>query len=123
MISFDIPDSIKNQLQMVEMVAGQMMRPQARYFDEHEHEIPHDFINMMWPVIKDQNKRMLDKLEAGGVQDAERHEKRKQHANDNGDRPECYPPGIHAGFGHSSVVPPNALELTGAANGPGREDG
>ncbi len=65
MISFDIPDSIKNQLQMVEMVAGQMMRPQARYFDEHEHEIPHDFINMMWPVIKDQNKRMLDKLEAG----------------------------------------------------------
>lgn len=27
-----------------------MVRPQARYYDDHEHEIPWDFVNAMWEV-------------------------------------------------------------------------
>ena len=51
---------------MVEMVANQVMRPQSRYLDEHEHERPTDFVNMMWPIIKDQNRRMIDRIKQNG---------------------------------------------------------
>jgi acyl-CoA dehydrogenase len=27
------------------------MRPQARHYDEHEHEVPWDFINLMWDAV------------------------------------------------------------------------
>ena len=47
MISFKTPESIEQTVTMIEAVATEMMRPQARYFDEHEHEIPWDYINFM----------------------------------------------------------------------------
>ena len=31
---------MENQLQMVKMVAEQVMRPHSRYYDEHEHDVP-----------------------------------------------------------------------------------
>ncbi len=65
MISFEIPEKIKNEIQMVEMVASQVMRPKARYYDEHEHERPVEFINMMWPVIREQNKKQIERLHNG----------------------------------------------------------
>jgi acyl-CoA dehydrogenase len=61
MINFEIPEKLTQELQMVQMVADQVMRPQARYLDEHEHERPTNFINMMWPVVRDQNKRQMDR--------------------------------------------------------------
>jgi acyl-CoA dehydrogenase len=66
MINFEIPDKLKPQLQMVEMVASQVMRPKSRYLDEHEHERPADFINMMWPVIREQNKQQMARAANGG---------------------------------------------------------
>lgn len=51
MISFDIPKSIQGAVTMIETVATEMMRPAARYFDEHEHEIPWDFINFMQEAL------------------------------------------------------------------------
>ncbi len=47
MISFEIPESIVKTVTMIEAVATEMMRPQARYYDEHEHEVPWDYINFM----------------------------------------------------------------------------
>ncbi len=47
MISFEIPESIEKMVTMIEAVATEMMRPQARHYDEHEHEIPWDYINFM----------------------------------------------------------------------------
>ena len=64
MINFEIPDKIKQQLQMAEMVANQVMRPKSRYYDEHEHERPEEFINVMWPVMKEQYKRQLSHLQS-----------------------------------------------------------
>ncbi|MEM7332115.1 MAG: acyl-CoA dehydrogenase family protein [Chloroflexota bacterium] len=61
MIDFTIPEKIENQVKMTEMVAKQVMRPKSRYLDEHEHERPDDFINMMWPVVREQNKATLDR--------------------------------------------------------------
>jgi acyl-CoA dehydrogenase len=47
MISFEMPKPIVNVTSMTKMVADNMMRPVARYFDDHEHEIPWDYINFM----------------------------------------------------------------------------
>jgi acyl-CoA dehydrogenase len=66
MINFEIPEKIENELQMVKMLAAQVMRSKARYYDEHEHERPVEFINMMWPVIRDQNKRQLERWQGDG---------------------------------------------------------
>ena len=63
-ISFEIPERIKQNLQMTEALASGIMRPEARYYDEHEHERPHTFITMTWPVMRDQQKRQLDRLAA-----------------------------------------------------------
>lgn len=66
MISFEIPEKITNQLQMARMVAEQVMRPHSRYYDEHEHERPAEYINMMWPVTREQNKRRYEDVASNG---------------------------------------------------------
>ena len=65
MIDFEIPEKVTNQLRMVEMVAEGVMRPKSRYYDEHEHERPMEYINIMWPVLREQNKRQLEKESNG----------------------------------------------------------
>ncbi len=65
MIDFDIPEKITNELQMTKMVAEQVMRAKSRYYDEHEHERPVEYINLMWQVLREQNKRQLAKSSDG----------------------------------------------------------
>ena len=48
MISFDPPREIPERLEFVRRVAAGLMRAQARHYDEHEHEIPWEFVNVMW---------------------------------------------------------------------------
>lgn len=48
MISFEMPDEIKQQVDLTQSVARKMMRSNARYYDEHEHQIPWDYVNLMW---------------------------------------------------------------------------
>lgn len=47
MISFEMPEKIQHTVNLMTMVAENMMRPVSRHFDEHEHEIPWDYINFM----------------------------------------------------------------------------
>jgi len=47
MISFQTPPHIQNMQNVLQMVAENMMRPVSRYYDEHEHEIPWDYINFI----------------------------------------------------------------------------
>jgi acyl-CoA dehydrogenase len=47
MIEFEMNEKIEQIRNVLETVAVNMMRPVSRYFDEHEHEIPWDFINFM----------------------------------------------------------------------------
>jgi acyl-CoA dehydrogenase len=61
MISFEMPERIKNELQMAEMVARQVMRPNSRKYDEREHERPVEYINIMWQVLREQNKRHYER--------------------------------------------------------------
>ena len=73
MISFEMPERIKNELQMAEMVARQVMRPNSRKYDVHEHERPVEYINVMWQVLREQNRRRFEK---------------QMQQNGNGDRPQ-----------------------------------
>jgi len=52
MIEFEIPKPIAQQQFVLKTVAEEMMRPHSRYFDEHEHEIPWDYINFMHQAMK-----------------------------------------------------------------------
>ena len=52
MISFETPKSILETVTMIETVATEMMRPAARYYDEHEHETPWDYINFMHQALQ-----------------------------------------------------------------------
>ena len=47
MIDFETPEKLAGIRTVVETVAVNMMRPVSRHFDEHEHEIPWDYINFM----------------------------------------------------------------------------
>ena len=51
-IEFEAPKPITQMQFMLKTVAEEMMRPRSRYFDEHEHEIPWDYIEFMHMAMK-----------------------------------------------------------------------
>jgi acyl-CoA dehydrogenase len=62
MIDFELPEFIKNQNQLIQMVAEQAMRPYSRDLDEHEHERPNAFVEMTWPFTQQMVKQDLKGL-------------------------------------------------------------
>jgi acyl-CoA dehydrogenase len=52
MIDFEAPKPIVQLNFALKTVAENMMRPVSRYFDEHEHEIPWDYINFMQMAMR-----------------------------------------------------------------------
>jgi acyl-CoA dehydrogenase len=52
MISFEMPETIAQEREQLHATATEVMRTQARYYDEHEHEIPWDYINLMWQTSR-----------------------------------------------------------------------
>ncbi len=51
-IEFEAPKPIVQTQFMLKTVAEEMMRSRSRYFDEHEHEIPYDYIEFMHTAMK-----------------------------------------------------------------------
>jgi len=51
-IEFEAPKPITNSQYMLKTVGEEMMRSKSRYFDEHEHEIPWDYIEFMHTAMK-----------------------------------------------------------------------
>lgn len=51
-IEFKTPEPIEKQLQPVRTIAENVMRPESRYLDDHEHARPMKFVQMMWPQMK-----------------------------------------------------------------------
>jgi len=50
-IEFKLPEHIANQTGLSKMLAEQVMRNISRHYDEHEHERPWEYINVIWPFI------------------------------------------------------------------------
>ncbi len=48
MISFEMSAEIRQQREYAEKVSREQIRPYARHYDEHEHEVPWDFARFIW---------------------------------------------------------------------------
>ena len=59
-IEFKRPEKITSQLRQIEIVAENVMRPQSRQLDDHEHMRPAAFVNMMWPQMKQMEETNLN---------------------------------------------------------------
>ena len=51
-IEFEAPKPITQAQFMLKTVGEEMIRPKSRYFDEHEHEIPWDYIEFMHTAMR-----------------------------------------------------------------------
>jgi acyl-CoA dehydrogenase len=78
MISFETPKPIKNMVMMVQTVAENMMRPVSRYYDDHEHEVPWDYMNFMHESMKQLGSSPASEQE---VKDGEEREEKKDRPN------------------------------------------
>lgn len=67
MIDFELPTPVQRQVQLLTMLGEQVMRPIARYYDEHEGERPWDYINMVWQTVKAQGGRTFSTDEKGSL--------------------------------------------------------
>jgi len=65
MIDFEMPEVIAKQQFLLKTVAENMMRPVSRYYDEHEHEIPWDYIEFMHTAMKASGAGSLAPSEGG----------------------------------------------------------
>jgi len=62
-ISFENSKRILDQVQYAESIAREQIRPQARYYDDHEHELPWEYANFIWHTAR----KTLDSLRPGAV--------------------------------------------------------
>lgn len=51
MISFEMPEVIRRQRERYRQVAEETMRPLARHYDSHEHAMPREYIDRIWPLL------------------------------------------------------------------------
>lgn len=63
-INFEMPERVSQEQQMIQAVAEGFMRPYSRELDEQEHARPEMFIKNMWPILKQQQERALEKMHA-----------------------------------------------------------
>lgn len=78
MIEFEMPKPIAKQKYLLQTVAEEMMRPHSRYFDEHEHEIPWDYINFMHQALQAVGAGSLSPSTEKG-DEVEKEEKKKKY--------------------------------------------
>jgi acyl-CoA dehydrogenase len=84
MIDFELPEQIATAQKELNEFYSAHVRPIAREFDENEHEIPWDFINLVWEDTKKSMAKQLDALEQT---EEERAEARKKSALRSGGQP------------------------------------
>lgn len=78
-IEFETPKPIVQTQFVLKTVAEEMMRAKSRYFDEHEHEIPWDYIEFMHTAMKAMGAGSLapkEKKDGNGHEGDEKKEKR-----------------------------------------------
>lgn len=63
-IEFEIPEKLLQERMMVKAVADAFMRPYSRELDENEHARPVEFVKNMWPILRDQQARELERMHA-----------------------------------------------------------
>ncbi len=64
-IEFEAPQPVAQTQFVLKTIAEEMMRSRSRYFDEHEHEIPWDYIEFMHTAMKSMGGGSLAPRDAG----------------------------------------------------------
>jgi acyl-CoA dehydrogenase len=59
-IEFKTPEEIEQQLRQVKIIAENVMRPESRHLDDHEHMRPVNFVHMIWPQMKEMERANLE---------------------------------------------------------------
>jgi acyl-CoA dehydrogenase len=90
MIEFETPKPIAQLNYALQTVAENMMRPYSRYYDDHEHEVPWEYITFMHSA--------MSAMGAGSLAP----ENKKQDGNGNGEKP-------HPHIGYQRLA--NMLEM------------
>lgn len=75
-IEFEAPKPIAQTQFVLKTVAEEMMRSKSRYFDDHEHEIPWDYIEFMHTAMKAMGAGSLAPKERDNGHDGGQKEKR-----------------------------------------------
>jgi acyl-CoA dehydrogenase len=75
-IEFEAPKPLTQAQYMLKTVGEEMIRPKSRYYDEHEHEIPWDYIEFMHAAMRAMGGSSLAPRENGNGKDKEAKEKR-----------------------------------------------
>src|SRR5574339_254777 len=70
-IEFEAPKPVVQTQFVLKTVAEEMMRSRSRYFDEHEHEIPWDYIEFMHTAMKAMGAGSLAPKEKGNGHDGD----------------------------------------------------
>ncbi|RPJ22298.1 MAG: acyl-CoA dehydrogenase [Chloroflexi bacterium] len=76
-IEFEAPKPIVQMQFVLKTVAEEMMRAHSRYFDEHEHEIPWDYIEFMHTAMKAMGVGSLAPNEKGNGQGSDGQKERR----------------------------------------------
>jgi acyl-CoA dehydrogenase len=63
MISFELPERVKEQRAMTQALAENLIRPVSRQMDENEHEKPWIFIHTVWPTVQATEGQELSRAE------------------------------------------------------------
>jgi len=79
MIEFETPKPIVKQKYLLQTVAEEMMRPHSRHFDEHEHEIPWDYINFMHQAMQAVGAGSLTPSDGGAKEEKPEEKKKKKY--------------------------------------------
>ncbi len=67
MISFDMTERIAEQVEMARRLALQVIRPQARDYDDDEHKIPWEYVNLVWDAAADAGPGFGSDVEGAGA--------------------------------------------------------
>lgn len=59
-IEFKRPARIEKELRQVAVIAEQVMRPDSRALDDHEHTRPVKYIEMIWPQMQEMERQNLE---------------------------------------------------------------
>ena len=81
-IEFSVPVEVAQQTKLAQMAAEQVMRRLSRYFDEHEHERPIEYIQFIWPFMQQIERSYLPRPAKNGdsqpkAEDKPRKKKKK----------------------------------------------
>lgn len=82
-IEFSVPVDVAQQTKLAQMAAEQVMRRLSRYFDDHEHERPIEYIQFIWPFMQQIERSYLPRPAKNGNSEPKAADTTKKAASNN----------------------------------------